>query len=48
MHPLKKIPKECDMSWYTGKRVGVNTLKNIIPKLSLEAGCDVRYTNHSL
>ena len=48
MHPLEKIPKECDKSWYTAQRVSVNTLKNIIPKLSLEAGCDVRYTNHSL
>ena len=26
----------------------LNTLKGIIPKLSLEAGCDVKYTNHSL
>ena len=48
MRPLEKIPEEHGKSWYTSQRVGINTLKSSIPKLSEEAGCDVKYTNHSL
>ena len=48
MRPLEKIPKECGKSWYTSQRVGINTLKSFLPQLSVEAGCDVKYTNHSL
>ena len=48
MCPLEKVPEQHGKSWYTSQRVGINTLKGIIPKLSLEAGCDVKYTNHSL
>ena len=48
MRPLEKIPKECGKPWYTGQRVGINTLKSFLPQLSMEAGCDVKYTNHSL
>ena len=48
MRPLEKVPHQHDKSWYTSQRVGINTLKGIIPKLSLEAGCDANYSNHSL
>ena len=32
----------------TRQRVGINTLKNVLPLLSKESGIGVRYTNHSL
>ena len=48
MRPLEKVPKECGKSWYTSQRVGINTLKSFLPQLSVKAGCDVKYTNHSL
>jgi len=47
MRPLEQIPDD-GKPWYTGQRVGINTLKTIIPKLSSESGVDVKYTNHSL
>ena len=33
---------------FTRQRVGVNTLKNVLPSLSKESGIGVHYTNHSL
>ena len=33
---------------FTRQRVGVNTLKNVLPSLSKESGIGMRYTNHSL
>ena len=33
---------------FTRQRVGINTLKNVLPLLSKESGIGVRYTNHSL
>ena len=33
---------------FTRQRVGVNTLKSVLPLLSKESGIGVRYTNHSL
>ena len=33
---------------FTRQRVGINTLKNVLPVLSKESGIGVRYTNHSL
>ena len=47
MRPLEQIPDD-GKPWYTGQRVGINTLKTISPKLSSESGVDVKYTNHSL
>ena len=48
MRPLDKIPQEESKPWFTKQRVGQNNLKEILPKLSVESGCGVRYTNHSL
>ena len=42
------MSKQHDKSWYNSQLVDINTLKSVIPKLSLEAECDVKYTNHSL
>ena len=33
---------------FTRQRVGINTLKNVLPSLSKESGIRVHYTNHSL
>ena len=33
---------------YGKQRLGVNSLKKLIPELSAKAGIDVHYTNHSL
>ena len=45
---LDKPPNDTCRTWYCKSRIGINTLKNIMPKLSEEAGLDVHYTNHSL
>ncbi len=47
MRPLERVPKGTK-PWFTKQRVGVNTLKEMVPKLSVESKCGVRYTNHSL
>ena len=41
---------ECEWEEQRGRRarVGVNTLKNVVPQLSTEAGLVIHYTNHSL
>ena len=48
MRPLDHKPVDPSKPWFCNARVGVNTLKKIIPNLSLEAGIGVHYTNHSL
>ena len=48
MHSLEKVLKQHEKSWYTSQGVGINALKSVIPKLNLEAECDVKYTYHSL
>jgi len=48
MRPLETIPNDVSKPWYTKQRVGVNKLKEILPRLSLESKCEVKYTNHSL
>ena len=47
MRPLEKVSKQHDKLWYTSQQIGIYTLKSVIPKLSLEARCDVKYTNNS-
>lgn len=48
MRPLESIPCHDSKPWYTNQRVGVNKLKTILPMLSSESDCGVKYTNHSL
>ena len=48
MRPLERVPDEQSKPWYTKQRVGINTMKDILRKLSSESGCGVSYTNHSL
>ena len=47
MHRLDRVPDK-DKPWYSKQRVGINSMKEILSKLSSESGCGVRYTNHSL
>ena len=46
LRPLLKTPHSGPR--YACAKVGVNTLKKILPDLSKEAGVGVHYTNHSL
>ena len=48
MRPLPKAPTDASKPWYTKQRVGINTIKEIVPKIC--AGCELQntYTNHSL
>ena len=46
LHPLSLVPSSGP--WYARAKVGVNTLKKIVPNLSKNAGLGVSYTNHSL
>ena len=48
VRPLDKVPDEESKPWYTKQRVGQNKLKEMLPSLSVDSGCSVRYTNHSL
>ena len=48
MRALNEFPIDPSKSAFTKQRVGVNTLKNILPMLSQKSGIDVHYTNHSL
>ena len=34
--------------WYTRQRVGVNTIKQFLPKICSSIGTNAKYTNHSL
>jgi len=45
--PLERIPDDT-LTWYANQRVGVNTLKSIVPSLSKQSQCTMKYTNHSL
>ena len=46
LRPLLQTPHSGP--WYARAKVGVNTLKKILPELSKEAAVGVHYTNHSL
>ena len=48
MRPLPKVPTDTSKPWCTKQRVGINTIKDIVPKIC--AGCELEntYTNHSL
>ena len=48
MRPLESLPVDESKPWYTKQRVGVNKLKEVMPMLNKEAGCKLKYTNHSL
>lgn len=39
MRPLSKL-------WYTKQRVGINTIKSMIPKIFEKAGLQNKYSNH--
>ncbi len=47
MRPAEKIPAD-GKPWFVNQRVGVNTLKNFVPRICTLAGLPKRYTNHSL
>ena len=48
MRPLPKAPTDTSQPWYIKQRVGINTIKEIVPKICV--GCELQntYTNHSL
>ena len=48
LRPLKECPRDDTKPWYINVPAGLNTLKNMLPKMSEAAGVDTRYTNHSL
>ena len=48
MRPLDHKPVDPSKSWFCNARVGINTLKKIIPDLAQQASIGVHYTNHSL
>ena len=48
MRPLETVPDDESKCWYVNQRVGQNKLKEMLPQLSIQSGCGVRYTNHSL
>ena len=48
MQPLAKVPTLPHKLWYKVTPVGVNPLKEMMPKISSLAGLKVSYTNHSL
>ena len=48
MQPLQAVPSDPHRPWYKTTPIGVNPLKNMLPKVSELAGLRSRYTNHSL
>ena len=48
MQGLENFPSDSSKFAYKKQRVGVNTLKNMLPDLSQKSGIGVHYTNHSL
>ena len=48
MQGLDTFPSDSSRSAFKKQRVGVNTLKNMLPELSRRSGVGVHYTNHSL
>ena len=48
MPPLPTAPIDDMKPWYTRQRVGVNTIKQFLPKICSSIGTNAKYTNHSL
>ena len=48
MQPMMNVPVDPTRPWFKKTPVGVNTLKNMMSKISELAGLPVRYTNHSI
>ena len=48
MQPLQAVPADQGKPWYKSTPMGVNTLKNMMPRVSEFAGLCNCYTNHSL
>ena len=48
MRVLDSFPSNPSKGCFTKQRVGLNTLKNMLPDLSRESGIGTHYTNHSL
>lgn len=48
MQPMQKIDHRFARPWYQVSPVGVNTLKNMMSRMSELAGLSNWYTNHSL
>ena len=48
MQPFQKLPADPYQAWFKNTSVGVNSLKNMMTKVSELAGLSVKYTNHSL
>ena len=48
MRLLPKTPVDYIKPWYTRQRVGVNIIKQLLPKICGSTEKDTKYTNHSL
>lgn len=48
MRPLMSVPSNPCKPWYTKQRVGINTIKGMIPKIFENAGLSDKYSNHFL
>ena len=48
MQPLQAVPSDPQSPWYKAVPIGVNPVKNMLPKISKLPGLCTWYTNHSL
>ena len=48
LRPLAKIPDDSSKPWFSNVSVGINTLRNIMKKVSEKGELAGKYTNHSL
>ena len=50
LRPLEKIPADVELNkpWFVNSPIGMNTLNQLLPKMSEKAFGMVKYTNHSL
>ena len=48
MQPLQAVPSDPQHPWYKAAPIGVNPVKNMLPKTLELAGLRTWYTNHSL
>ena len=48
MRPLTKFSVDPSKPSYGKQRVGITTLKKIVPDICQKSGCNTKYTNHSL
>ena len=48
MHPLPAFPDDLSRPLYTKQRVGINSIKQFLPRICDACGLGQKYTNHSL